>query len=161
MENMQFHLRDLQLNLNRQHAIQFANCLVGGHNAQWALPMGMWRELSVQESFMEAGLEKQRFHTTALQTLAKLIENSYNSLPLGNHQHERARGTPVLKMICPNHLRVGRLNNRDMDGLMRLPRNREEQLKEVSDMYTAWFKIWQDVYCVCAPASVQPQMVPL
>ena len=73
---------------------------------------------SVQEFFKEAGWEKKMFHATALQTLAKLIENSYNSLSLGYHQHERARGTPVLKMICPNHLRVGRLNNRVLDSPM-------------------------------------------
>jgi hypothetical protein len=28
------------------------------------------------------------------------------SLPLGYHQYEKAGGTPVLKMICPNHLRI-------------------------------------------------------
>jgi hypothetical protein len=64
---------------------------------------------SVQESCMKA-----------LQTLAKLMEKSYNSIPLGYHQHERAGGTPVLKMICPNHL--------------------------ISDMYAGWFENWQDVY---------------
>ena len=68
------------------------------------------------------------------------------SLPLVYHQHEKAGGTPVLKMICPNHLRIGRLNNRVLDGPMRLPTKIEEQLKLVSNMYSAWFKIWEDVY---------------
>ena len=70
------------------------------------------------------------------------------SLPLGYHQHEKAGGTPVIKMICLNHLRIGRLNNRMLDGPMRLPTKREEQLKLVSNLYSAWFKILQDTLCL-------------
>ena len=87
LENVEFDLRDLQLNLNRENGIEFATCPVGGHNAHRHVGRVI---RTVQESFKEAGLEKQRYHATGLQTLAKLIENSYNSLPLGYHQQERA-----------------------------------------------------------------------
>ena len=52
LENLEFDLRDLQLNLNRQHGIEFATCPVGGHNAHGHVE----RERSVQESFYDAGL---------------------------------------------------------------------------------------------------------
>jgi hypothetical protein len=101
---------------------------------------------SVQESFQDSGLLKKRYHATGLQTLAKLIENSYNNLPLGYHYHETAGKGPLLKMICPNHLRMGRINKRALDGPMRLPKNREEQLKLIGETYEAWFRIWRDSY---------------
>ena len=65
------------------------------------------------------------------------VENQYNSLPLGYHQHEKAGGTPVLKIICPNHLRMGRVNTRALDGPMRLPKNKEEHPRVVRPMYDA------------------------
>jgi hypothetical protein len=53
---------------------------------------------------------------------------------------------PVLKMISPNHLRMGCLNMRALDGPMSLPKNREEQLNVRAKMYDAWFRIWRDTY---------------
>ena len=52
----------------------------------------------------------------------------------------------MLKMICPNHLRMGRMNKRVLDGPMRLPRYREEQLEVIAKMYNPWWKIWRDTY---------------
>ena len=49
-------------------------------------------------------------------------------------------------MISPNHLRMGRLNMRVLDGPMRLPKNREEQLDIITKMYDPWFRIWRDTY---------------
>jgi hypothetical protein len=49
-------------------------------------------------------------------------------------------------MICPNHLRMGRLNKRDLDGPIWLPKKREEQLEVIGKKYDAWFKIWRDAY---------------
>ena len=49
-------------------------------------------------------------------------------------------------MICPNHLRVGRMNKRALDGPLRLPQNKMEMLKDVDDKYKTWFRIWRDSY---------------
>ena len=100
----------------------------------------------MQESFNDSGLLTKRYTATTLQTLAKLIENNYNNLPLGYHYLETAGKNPLLKMIHPNHLRMGRLNNRALYGPMRFPKNREEQLEVFGNTYAAWFKIWRDTY---------------
>ena len=92
LDCVEFNTRDLQLKLERQHGIDFGLCPVSGHNAHGHVERIIG---SVQESFGDAGLGLKRYHATDLQTLAKLIENSYNSLPLGYHQHEKAGGTPV------------------------------------------------------------------
>ena len=39
-------------------------------------------------------------------------------------------------------LRTGRLNQRSLEGPIRLPENRKEMLKQVEETYLAWFKIW-------------------
>ena len=126
--NVEFALRSLQLQLDEKFGIDFEICPVGGHNAHGQVERVI---RSIQESFDDAGFQTKRYSATALQTLCKLVENQYNSLPLGYHQHVKAGGTPVLKISCPNHLRMGRVNTRALDGPMRLPKNKEEHLKVV------------------------------
>ena len=41
---------------------------------------------------------------------------------------------------------MGKLNNRALDGPMRLPRNKEEYLKIARETSDAWFAIWRDAY---------------
>ena len=49
-------------------------------------------------------------------------------------------------MISPNMLRVGRNNERALDGPMRLPVGGGELLREVEKIYTSWFRIWNASY---------------
>ena len=97
---------------------------------------------SVQESLKDSGLGQKILHATGLQTLCKLVESQYNNLPLGFHYSRAADNTPLLRIISPNMLRTGRLNQRSMEGPIRLPENRKEMLKQVEETYLAWFKIW-------------------
>ena len=143
LREIEFDFRDFGAEVRRAYGIDFEICPVGGHNAHGQVERVI---RSVQESFDEAGFQTRNYTATALQTLAKLVENQYNALPLGYHQHERAGGSPLLKLICPNHLRVGRINSRTLDGPMRLPTDKEEYLGVVRQKYDAWFKIWCDTY---------------
>ena len=59
--------------------------LVSGHNQHGHVGRVI---NSVQESFNDCGLLTGRYTATTLQTLAKLVENNYNNLPLGYHHHE-------------------------------------------------------------------------
>ena len=52
----------------------------------------------------------------------------------------------IMKMICLNHFRMGRLNKRALTGPMRLPKNREEQLEVIGKTYDPCFKIRRDTY---------------
>ena len=49
-------------------------------------------------------------------------------------------------MITPNMLRVGRSNERSLDGPMRLPSCVSELTGEVEKIYSSWFKIWNTTY---------------
>ena len=72
----------------------------------------------------------------------KLVESQYNNLPIGFHYSRGADNTSLLKMLTPNMLRTGRINQRSMEGPVRIPESRKEILKKVEETYAAWFKIW-------------------
>ena len=142
-KSVEFDLRNLQLTLERKYGLEFEVCPVQGHNMHGQVERVI---RSVQESFEDAGLFAGRYHATGLQTLCKVVENQYNNLPLGYHFGRDQDNGPLLKMICPNHLRVGRMNKRALDGPARLPKNKMEMLKVVDETYKTWFRIWRDSY---------------
>ena len=141
LKSIEFDLRNLQHTLETKYGLEFEVCPVQGHNMHGHVERVI---RSIQESFEDAGLLKSRYHTTGLQTLCKLVENQYNNLPLGYRYGRDQDNGPLLKIITPNHLRVGRLNSRALDGPFRLPKNKLELLKNVNEMYDTWFKIWRD-----------------
>ena len=49
-------------------------------------------------------------------------------------------------MLTPNMLRVGRSNERSLNGPMRLPGSTSELLENVQTTYEAWFKVWSAAY---------------
>ena len=100
----------------------------------------------MQNSLEEAGLHSKRIHATGLQTLLKLVENQLNNLPLGFTYGRDQDNTSLLKMLTPNMLRVGRSNERALDGPMRMPAGNGDLLKEVTKIYNSWFKVWNVSY---------------
>ena len=66
-------------------------------------------------------ITKERLHATGLQTVLKLIESDMNSTPLGVTMARNLYNTPMLKLIAPDHLRLGRMSNRIPTGPFKLP----------------------------------------
>ena len=134
-------LRDLKLRLYKEKKIKFSVCAVTGHDRHGHVERVI---RSVQESFNDCGLKKVIIHATGLQTFCKLVENQYNNLPLGYHYDRDSDNSPLLRILTPNMLRVGRVNKRAMDGPIRMPRSRLEILAKVNSTYDSWFKIWAE-----------------
>ena len=134
-------LRDLQLRLLNEKNINFSVCPVTGHDKHGHVERVI---RSLQESFNDCGLKKVILHATGLQTLCKLAESQYNNLPLGYHYDRDADNSPLLRILTPNMLRVGRVNKRAVDGPIRIPKSRLEILSRVNETYDSWFKIWAD-----------------
>ena len=143
MRHSQSQFRDLQHQLHRQHGIEFEVCPVSGHNMHGTVERII---RSIQESMEECNFKKLILHATSLQTVLKVIENQYNNLPLGYHYHQDQDNTPLLKILTPNMLRVGRINSRSLDGPVRLPDKYREQLEAVEQAYDSWFRIWHESY---------------
>ena len=53
--------------------------------------------------------------------------------------------TPLLKLITPNMLRLGRLNSRVLDGPVRFPTGPKDLMQNVERLYDAFFKVWNVV----------------
>ena len=143
MQEVEVDLIDTQLQLHTEYGIEFSVCPVSGHNQHGQVERKI---RTVQDSLAEAGLYTKRLHATGLQTLLKIIENQLNNLPLGYTYGRDQDNTPLLKMLTPNMLRVGRSNERALDGPMRMPSGDAELLKEVEKVYDSWFKIWNVSY---------------
>ena len=91
---------------------------------------------------MIVDLKQKILHATGLQTLCKLVESQYNNLPLGYHYSRSADNTPLLRILTPNMLRIGRPNQRSLDSPVKLPASRMEFLAKVEETYMAWYRIW-------------------
>ena len=75
-----------------------------------------------------------------------MTENNYNSLPLGYKYDRSITNSPMLKIITPNFFKMGRNNNRALDGPIRMPGNGGELLQQVNQLYDGIFKLWADSY---------------
>ena len=96
----------------------------------------------MQECLDKCDLTKLRLHATGLQTLCKLIENDMNNLPMGFSYARDADNSPLLKLIFPNMLKIGRMNTRSLDGPIRLPSGPQELMEKVEKAYTVFYKLW-------------------
>ena len=77
---------------------------------------------TIQECLEKCDFANLRCHATGLQTLMKLIENEINNVPLGYSYGRDANNSPLLKLIFPNMLKIGRMNHRALDGPVRMPK---------------------------------------
>ena len=135
-------LKDMQGIVYKERKIKFKTCPIGGHNFHGAVER---RIRCIEENMEKAGIFKLKIHATGLQTVLKLIENQMNNLPLGYMFGRDSDNSPLLKMICPNFLRVGRINDRSLDGPITLPSGPGEMMEKVEKAYVAFFRIWNEV----------------
>ena len=142
MNEANVSLRDMQGFVYNEKRIKFKTCPIGGHNFHGAVER---RIRLIEENMEKAGIFKLKLHATGLQTVLKLIENTLNNLPLGYMFGRDSDNSPLLKMICPNFLRVGRINCRSLDGPIKLPSGPAELMEKVEKAYIAFFNIWNEV----------------
>ena len=143
LTEVEFEFVTAKLEVHRALGIEFATCPVSGHNMHGQVER---RIRTVQESLEEAGLKQKSLHATGLQTMLKLVENQINNLPIGYSFGRDQDNTSLLKMLTPNMMRVGRSNERSLNGPMKLVNAPSDLLKQVQDTYEAWFRVWNTVY---------------
>ena len=143
LQEAKVNMRDLQHNLHSEHGVVFTTCPVGGHNAHGHVERII---KSIQEMLDDCGVKNKRLHATGLQTFLKLVENNYNSLPLGYSYDRSSSNTPLLKIITPNFFKMGRNNNRALEGPVKMPGDGGELLKKINETYEAMFRLWSETY---------------
>ena len=139
VKEAQIDLQDLQLRVFKECGVRFQTAPVSAHNFHGLVERKI---RTVQEAFKKIDLENMRIHSTGLQTLAKLVENAQNNLPLGFSFGRDATNTDLLKILTPNMLRLGRLNSRSLAGPIKLPKGPKGMMDRVAKLYDAFFRIW-------------------
>ena len=132
-------LKDLQLVLYKEKGIKLRTCPVSGHNMHGSVERKI---KSVQECLEKMDVANMKLHATGLQTILKLIENDLNNLPLGYSFGRDSNNSPLLRLIFPNLLKIGRLNTRALDGPIRMPVGPGELMQKIEKGYSSFFKIW-------------------
>ena len=138
LNEAEVNLKDLQLVLHKERGIKFKTCPVSGHNFHGAVERKI---RTVQECLEKCDIANMRLHATGLQTLMKLIENDINNIPLGYSYGRDSDNSPLLKLIFPNMLRIGRINQRALDGPIKLPGGVGELAEKVEKGYSVFFKL--------------------
>ena len=148
-KSAEFDYLNFQLRLQTQYGVSFETCPTGGHD-QHGLVEAIIK--SIQDIFNECDLKTKRLNSLGWQTFCKLAENFFNNLPLGFSYGRQQDNTELLKIITPNMLRIGRNNNRALQGPIRLPGNTKELLDLVDSTYKAWFNVFKE--------TVVPRLIP-
>ena len=143
LKEAEVNLKNLQHKLYKERGIFFTTCPVGGHNYHGQVERVI---RSVQNLLEDAGVKEKRFSATGYQTMLKLVENDYNSLPIGYSYDRSIDNTPLLKIITPNFFNLGRNNDRTLDGPIELPENGSQLVSRVNEVYKGIFKLWSDMY---------------
>ena len=133
----------------RERGVRCIVSPVAGHNFSGLIERKI---RSVQECFERIGLKNKRLHATGLQSMAKLVEMQMNNLPLGFSYGRDADNTPILKLVTPNLMRVGRIHSRVVDGPLRFPTGPKDIMEKVEQSFDAFYKIWN--------VSVVPKLIP-
>ena len=116
-------------------------CPVGGHNFHGLVERKI---RTIQQGLQASGIENMRLHATGVQTLVSLVSNDINNVPLGYAYGRDENNSPLLRLLSPNMLKIGRNNSRALDGPMKLPSGPGELLANIEKCYQSWFKIWND-----------------
>ena len=139
LKEVEIDIRDLDLLFHKEKGMKFKTCPVSGHNYHGLVERKI---RTVQECLDKHEVNGMRLHATGLQTFCKLIENEMNNLPFGYSFGRDADNSPLLKLIFPNMLRVGRNNSRALDGPVKMPNGPGELMKKVETAYKMFYELW-------------------
>ena len=142
VKEAEIDLKDVGLRCYKEFGIQFKTAPVAAHHFNGLVERKI---RSVQESFKKIELHSMRLHSTGLQTFAKLVQNELNNLPLGFSLGKDATNTPLLKILTPNMMLMGRLNSRSLAGPLKLPKGPKTMMEKVEKLFDSFYRIWNIV----------------
>ena len=132
----------------------FQLCPVDGHNFHGLVESTI---NSIQTAFKRMQLSQYRLHATCLQTVLKLVQNDLNFTPCGFTLGRTVKNSPMLKLISPNSLLVGRINTRTSSGPFQLPTGPSQLMARVEQLYSAWYEVFNDTLLPLMITAHQPK----
>ena len=79
------------------------------------------------------------------QTIAKTVERTVNSVPLGYLYHRRDGVGSILWILTPNMLKLSMNSERAPKGMFTVP-DLEGLTGRIRDIYNLWYKVWAEEY---------------
>ena len=147
-------LLNIKLEIQRRAGVNFEVCPVQGHNHHGLVERKI---KSAQLGLEKCGAGKLRLHATGAQSLVKVIENDLNNTPLGLCYGRSQTNTPLLKLLSPNLMRMGRINSRNPIGPFRLPSGPKSMMERVETCYKLWYREYQDTMLLKYLLELQPK----
>ena len=139
IKDAEVNLMDLSYRTYKEFGVHCEVVPVQGHNYNG---LAERKIKAVQDAFEKIEIQKNKLHATGLQTFCKLVENQLNNLPFGYSYGRDSNNSPMLKIITPNMLRMGRINSRAVTGPLKFPNGPADYLKKVMECYKAFYKIF-------------------
>ena len=134
---------DLQGRLHRERGILFETCLPQGHYQHGRIER---RIKMLQESLERSNIRLTASATaTGWQTIAKVIENEVNSIPLG-YLHHQGSLNPLMRVLCPSLLKNGTYSDRAPKGIFTIPDSITGTMENIVTIYNMWFQLWNTTY---------------
>ena len=143
LEQGEIDLQDLSGLLSRQRGIEFQPVVPQGHSAHGRIEK---RIQMLQKSLEQSEIRNSRCTATGWQTIAKLIEHSVNSIPIGFLNHQSGGQNQKLRILTPNSLKLITTSDRAPAGLFEIPHGPADIMENIKLKYEAWYRIWNDEY---------------
>ena len=137
------NLVDLEGTLSRQRGIKFITVVPQGHSAHGKAEK---RIHMLQDSLEKSELRKSACTTAGWQTIAKLLEHTVNSVPIGFYHHQTGANSPLLRILTPNNLKAITLSDRAPAGLFSIPNAATDMMNAIEVKYENWYLIWNNIY---------------
>ena len=131
------NFKDIDLVLLKENKTRLKTCPVSGHNING---LAERKIRPVSESLEAADFLKMRLHANGFQTVLKLIENDLNNLLFGYSYGRSQENSSMLRLVFPNLLRIGRGDNRALDGPITMPMDPGELMDGIVGAYESFLE---------------------
>ena len=134
---------DLSGALSRQRGIKFVPVVPQGHSAHGRVEK---RIHMLQQSLERSEIRNSRCTATGWQTIAKAIERTVNSIPIGFYHHQSGGQNPLLRVLTPNSLKLVTTSDRAPVGLFNIPNGPTDIMENIQQKYESWYHVWNEQY---------------
>ena len=136
-------LVDLAGTLSKQRGISFTTVVPQGHYGHGRIEK---RIHMLQQSLEQSEIRNSRCTSMGWHTLAKAVERTVNSVPIGFLLHQSGGLNPLLRILTPNSLKLISTSDRSPAGLFKIPDSAADIMDNIQQKYETWYHVWNEQY---------------
>ena len=136
-------LVDMAGNMKLNNGILFETCVPQGHSAHGKVEKKIHL---LQQALDRSGIRNSRCTATGWMCVAKLIERSVNSIPIGYLYHQSGGNNALLRILTPNNLRLITTGDRGPTGIFTIPDKPDDIIDNIEEKYRLWYAVWNECY---------------